>query len=75
MPLLNWNQKKVQNLTPMEIWMFIAGRVFFSYGVGVLAMRYYPEAVAWSGLPALLVGFALLIFAAKGLMQKSPNSN
>jgi hypothetical protein len=75
MSLLKWNQKKVQNLTPMEIWMFVAGRVLFSFGVGVLAMRYYPDAVAWSGLPALLVGFVLLVFAAKGLIRKSPNSN
>jgi hypothetical protein len=73
--MLKWNQKKVQNLTPWEIWMFVAGRVFFSYGVGVLAMRYYPDAVAWSGLPTIVIGFVLLVLAAKGLMRKSPDSN
>ena len=73
--MLKWNQKKVQNLTPWEIWMFVAGRVFFSYGVGVLAMRYYPDAVAWSGLPTIVIGLVLLALAAKGLMRKSPDSN
>lgn len=55
--------------------MFVAGRVLFSYGIGVLAMQYYPNAVAWSGVPTLVIGFVLLGLAAKGLLRKSPDSN
>jgi hypothetical protein len=75
MSVLKWNHKKVQNLTPLEIWMFVAGRVFVSFGIGILAMRYYPDLTAWSGFPSLIVGIVLLIFAAKGLMRRSPDSN
>lgn len=74
MRFLNWNHKKVQNLSPWEIWMFIAGRVYMSYGIGVLAMRYYPQAVYRSGCPALVLGLVLLIVAAKGFLRK-PSSN
>jgi hypothetical protein len=75
MRFLNWNQKKVQNLTPWEIWMFVAGRVFMSFGIGVLAMKYYPQMVSWSGIPTLVFGIILLAFAARGLTRKSPPSN
>jgi len=74
MSLLKWNQKKVQNLTPLEIWMFIVGRVLMSFGVGVVAMQYWADKVAWSGYPTIVVGLAILAFAAKGLMRKSSDS-
>lgn len=66
----NWNHRKVQNLTPWEIWAFIAGRVFMSFGLGVLAMQYYPQISGSLGFPTLIIGFVLLIFAAKGLRRK-----
>jgi peptidoglycan/LPS O-acetylase OafA/YrhL len=75
MRFLNWNHKKVQNLTPWEIWAFIAGRVFMSFGIGVLAMQYCPQMVSWSGVPTLVLGFVLLVVAARGLFRKSPTSN
>jgi peptidoglycan/LPS O-acetylase OafA/YrhL len=75
MRFLNWNHKKVQNLTPWEIWFFIAGRVFMSFGIGVLAMQYYPQMVSWSGVPTLVLGIVLLVVAARGLLRKSPISN
>jgi hypothetical protein len=74
MSLLKWNQEKVQKLTPLEIWMFIVGRVLTSFGVGVVAMQYWADKVAWSGYPAIVVGLAIFAFAAKGLMRKAPNS-
>ena len=70
MRFLNWNRRKVQNLTPWEIWGFIAGRVFMSFGLGVLAMQYYPELTKSFGIPALVLGIVLLIFAAKGFSRK-----
>jgi hypothetical protein len=70
MRFLNWNHRKVQNLTPWEIWGFIAGRVFMSFGLGVLAMEYYPQIAASLGIPTIIIGFILLIFSAKGLVRK-----
>ena len=70
MRFLDWNQRKMRNLTPWEIWGFIAGRVLMSFGLGVLAMKYYPEAVDRVGVPTLVVGLILLAFAAKGLARK-----
>jgi hypothetical protein len=75
MRFLNWNHKKVQNLTPWEIWMFIAGRVFMSFGIGVLAMRFYPQSVSWSGFSTFILGIVLLGMATKGLLRKSPPSD
>jgi hypothetical protein len=75
MRLLNWNHKKVQNLTSWEIWGFIAGRVFMSFGLGVLAMQYCPRFVSWSGIPTFVIGVMLLVIASKGLARKSPPSN
>lgn len=75
MNLLNWNHKKVQSLSPLEIWLFIIGRIFVGFGAGVLAMRYYPQSVNGSGFPILTLGCLLLAVAAKGLRQKnSPSS-
>lgn len=71
MRFLNWNHRKVQNLTPWEIWGFMAGRVFMSFGLGVLAMQYCPQLVGSLGIPTLIVGVILLVFAAKGLRRKS----
>ena len=70
---MKWYQKKFQSLTPFELLMFIASRIFISFGAGVLAMRYIPDMVAWSGLPALVVGFVLLVLAGKGSWKKSPD--
>jgi hypothetical protein len=70
MRFLNWNHRKVQNLTPWEIWGFIAGRVFMSFGLGVLAMQYLPQVSGLLGIPALVLGLVLLLFAAKGLTRK-----
>lgn len=72
MKFLNWNRRKVQNLTAWEIWMFVAGRVFMSFGIGVVAMRYYPESIAPFGFPTLAIGLLLLAFASKGMVRPSP---
>jgi hypothetical protein len=74
MGLLNWNHQKVQNLSPWEIWGFIAGRAFVSFGLGVLAMQYCPQIVSSLGVPTLVIGIFLLIFAAKGLRRREPSS-
>jgi hypothetical protein len=75
MRFLNWNRRKVQNLTPWEIWGFIAGRVFMSFGIGVLAVQHFPQIAGSLGIPTLIIGFILLIFAAKGLRRKEALKN
>jgi hypothetical protein len=70
MQFLNWNHRRVQNLTPWEIWGFIAGRVFISFGLGVLAMTYFPQIAGSLGIPTMTVGIVLLLLAAKGLVRK-----
>jgi len=70
MRFLNWNHRKVQNLTPWEIWGFIAGRVLVSFGFGIMLTQRYAQLADSLLLPILIVGFVLLIFAAKGLRRK-----
>ena len=70
MRFLDWNRQKVQNLTAWEIWGFVAGRVFMSFGIGVLAMQYYPQVAGSLGIPTFVIGIIFLVFAAKGLRRK-----
>jgi hypothetical protein len=71
--MLNWNAKKVKNLTGTEIWLFIIGRGLVAFGLGVLAIRYFPEIVEPMGIPAIVIGLIVLLIAAKGLLRKSPS--
>jgi hypothetical protein len=75
MSLLTWNQRKVRNLMPLGIWMFILGRAFMNFGVGVLAMQYFPGAVERLGFPIIIIGLFVFILGANGLMRKSPPAN
>jgi len=72
--MLNWNAGKVKSLTGTEIWLFIVGRVFVAFGVGVLSVRYFPEIATPLGIPAIAAGILLLAVAAKGLFRR-PSSN
>jgi hypothetical protein len=67
--MLAWNQRKVRQLTPAEIWLFIAGRVFASLGVGILLVSYVPS-TAVAGWPALGLGAVLLFLASKGFARR-----
>lgn len=71
---LDWNRRKVQNLTAREIWFFIAGRVFMSFGLGVLVMKYVPELDSPLAIPTLIIGALLLFVAAKGFLRKRTDS-
>jgi hypothetical protein len=73
MPILNWNAEKVKNLTGMEIWLFIIGRLLFGFGVGVVGAHDFPEIVGPLGFPALLVGLLLSVVAAKGFWRSNSN--
>jgi hypothetical protein len=68
-------QKMVQNLNPLKLWMFVLARGFMGFGVGVMAMQYFPHLFAYTGLPMVVVGFVLLGLSLKGSTQKSPPAN
>ena len=72
--MLAWNQRKVRQLTPGEIWLFIIGRVLLAFALGALAMRYYPAATGALALPAAAAGVACLLLAAKGLARRGPDA-
>jgi hypothetical protein len=74
MRFLDWNRRKVHNLTAWEIWFFIAGRVLMSFGLGVLVMKYIPELGSPLGIPTLVIGILLLIVASKGFLRKRRHS-
>lgn len=69
--MLSWNQRKVQQLSGTEIWLFIVGRVLAAFGVGVLAPSYFPDS-RLLGWPAVAAGVLFLLVAAKGLKRKPP---
>ena len=69
--MLGWNAAKVKQLTPLEIWLFIAGRVLAGFGVGILAMRYWPQIFAHVGWPSALAGVACVVVALKGLRRRA----
>jgi hypothetical protein len=67
-PMLAWNQRKVGQLTPSEVWLFIAGRVLAAFGLGMLAVIYLPDSsvAAW---PSLVLGLVILAIAFKGFRR------
>jgi hypothetical protein len=69
--MLSWNKRKVQNLSPGEVWLFIVARVVVGFGLGVLAMRYFPATFGPLGIPAVVIGVILFAIAAKGLFRET----
>jgi hypothetical protein len=75
MNLLKWNRRQVQKLSPFEIWLFIVGRVLVAFGLGILAMCYFPRVAYAIAVPLVVVGLVLLVVALKGFKRKdSPPS-
>ena len=69
--MLERNRARVRNLTGLEIWLFIVGRVLVGFGLGVLAIRYFPQIFTQVGTPAVVVGLLLMVIAAKGLFRRT----
>jgi len=63
-----WNQRMVRQLSPLEIWLFIAGRVLAAFGLGMLLVIYLPDSsvAAW---PSLVIGLVMLMVAFKGFRR------
>ena len=69
--MLENNRRRVQNLTGLEIWLFIIGRVLAGIGVGIIAMVYFPSVAAKFGWPLIVVGLIVMLAAARGMFRKS----
>jgi len=65
------NQQRVKNLMPLETWAFIVSRVLVAFGLGILALKYFPAEASALGIPAIVVGLVVLLFASKGLVRKT----
>jgi hypothetical protein len=70
--MLESNKSRVQNLTGLEIWFFIIGRVFVGFGIGILAMAYFPSFALMLAWPVILAGIAIMLIASRGLFRKKP---
>ena len=67
MNFLDANQRRVKNLTPWGIWLFIVGRVTVALGLGILAMAYFPQVAFPAALPLIGVGLVMLVVAFLGM--------
>src|SRR5258708_6753470 len=75
MAMLDWNVKKVQNLTSAEIWLFIVARVLVGFAAGILVTQYFPGVAALVVFPALAIGVVLFAIAARGLWRQTQPDN
>jgi hypothetical protein len=71
MNFLKWNHRKVQQMSPGELYMFIVGRVLAALGLGILFMEFFPRIAVDLAWPALILGMVLLVVASRGLFRKS----
>jgi Na+/melibiose symporter-like transporter len=67
--VLTANHRRVQRLTPTEVWLFIVGRVLAAFGVGILFARYQPRLAGSLAWPAVVAGVLCLVVAARGLRR------
>ena len=70
--MLESNRRLIQNLNGIEIWLFILSRLLLGFGVGALAMMYFPVFATYAAWPAIAIGLLLFIAAARGLFRKKP---
>jgi hypothetical protein len=68
--MLKWNAEKIKLLTPIEIWLFIIGRVLLAFGLGILGMKYLSQWVGYLDIPAIVLGLFALLVALKGLKRR-----
>lgn len=69
-PVLAWNQRQVQKLSPGEIWLFIIGRALVALGLGIVAALYYPGVSRAAALPLIVVGLLCLVLASRGFFRR-----
>lgn len=68
--MLAWNQRQVRKLAPIEIWLFIIGRVLVGLGIGMAVAFYLPDFSRAAALPLVVVGVLCLLAASRGLFRR-----
>ena len=71
--MLESNRRHVQQLTGLEIWLFIISRVLVAFGIGALAMTYFPSVASTLAWPAIVVGALAFLVASRGLLRQPPD--
>ncbi len=74
MGLLEANHRRVKNLSPFGIWLFIIGRVLAAFGLGIVAMAAFPAIALPAAFPLIAVGVVLLLVALKLYSKPVPPS-
>jgi hypothetical protein len=72
---LEANARKVKNLSPLGIWLFIVGRVLTAFGLGTLAMIYAPAFASRIAWPLVGVGTVLFAVALIGFTRPEKPSS
>jgi hypothetical protein len=69
--MLQSNAERVKGITADDIWRFSMAQILIGFGLGALAARYCPSAVASThGVSELGLGILFLVIAAIGLFRK-----
>ena len=71
--MLAWNQRKVRQLTPREIWLFIVGRGLAAFGLGAVTTRYIPSLAGTLGIFIIVLGVLALLIAGRGFARRPPD--
>jgi hypothetical protein len=71
MGLLKWNQRKVRQMSPGELWMFIIGRGLVALGLGILLAEYFPLAGRYLAVPFIVVGLVVLLVGARVFFRQA----
>lgn len=67
--MLKVNAERVKRLSPVDIWLFIIARVLIGFGLGILAIQYFPHFARDLGVPAIGTGALLFAIASIGLFR------
>ena len=70
--MLEANRRRAQNLTGLEIWFFILGRVLLAFGLGAQAMADVPALATVAVWPSIGAGVVPLVLASRGMFRKGP---
>jgi hypothetical protein len=68
--VLAWNQRQVRKLAPIEIWLFIIGRVLIGLGAGMAVAFYLPSFSRAAAVPLIALGVICLLAASRGLFRR-----
>ena len=68
--MLEWNRRRIQNLTGTEQWLFIIGRVLVGFALGELTALYFPDFSHKIVIPVLVIGMLILVIPVRGMFRQ-----